>query len=137
MIRHQGSCHCGAVRFEVVADDQHPLEPYTCDCSLCSKRGAVMSNVHESRLRILAGEDQLALYQWNARIAKHYFCKVCGVYPFHRKRSMQDHFGVNLACLSGYALPAERPRPAPGRGMPIVDADARPEWPGPREPGSR
>ena len=127
---HHGSCHCGAVRFTV--EGAIP-ETYTCDCSLCSRRNALMANVHESRLRITAGEDRLGLYRWNARIAKHYFCTVCGIYPFHRKRSMPDHYSVNVKCLDDFDWASVPVRPAEGKGMPIVDAAARKEWPGPRE----
>jgi hypothetical protein len=125
-----GSCHCGAVRFEVEGDIP---EAYTCDCSLCSKKNALMANVHESRLKITAGEDRLGLYQWNAHIAKHYFCTVCGIYPFHRKRSMPDHYGVNVKCLDDFDWKLLQVRAAEGRGMPIVDAKARDSWPGPRQ----
>jgi hypothetical protein len=126
-----GSCHCGAVRFTV---DAPITEGYTCDCSLCSKKNALMANVHESKLRITQGEDKLGLYQWNARIAKHYFCTVCGIYPFHKKRSMPDHYGVNLKCLDDIDLSALTIRPGKGNGrdMPIVDPNAREDWPGPR-----
>lgn len=125
-----GSCHCGAVKFEV----EGPIsEGYTCDCSLCSKKNAVMANVHESRLRITEGEEQLGLYQWNARIAKHYFCSTCGIYPFHRKRSMPDHYGVNLKCLDDFDMTGLHIRAAEGKGMSVVDPDARGVWPGPRE----
>jgi hypothetical protein len=47
-----------------------------------------MTNLHESRLTVLSGEDKLTLYQWNTKIARHYFCSICGIYPFHRKRSI-------------------------------------------------
>lgn len=127
-LKFEGSCHCGAVTFEI----ETTIEPYTCDCSLCSRRGAVMTNVHESALKIVSGQDSLAEYQWNTRIAKHYFCRACGVYPFHRKRSMPDHFGVNLGCLHGVKLDGVQPRAAPGVDMPIVDPHARQDWPGPR-----
>ena len=73
---YNGSCHCGAVRFTV--EGEIP-EAYTCDCSLCAKKNALMANVHESRLKITSGEDKLGLYQWNSRIAKHYFCTQCGI----------------------------------------------------------
>jgi hypothetical protein len=127
---YNGSCHCGAVRFTV----EGPIpEGYTCDCSLCSKKNAVMANVHESRLKVTQGEDKLGLYQWNARIAKHYFCSICGIYPFHRKRSMPDHFGVNLKCLDDFDMTGLPIRAATGKGMPIVDEHARESWPGPRE----
>ena len=65
----------------------------------CSKKNALMANVHESRLTITAGKDRLGLYQWNARIAKHYFCSRCGSYTFHQRRSDPDTYGVNVACL--------------------------------------
>jgi hypothetical protein len=129
MSAYHGSCHCGAVRFTVEGSIE---ESYTCDCSLCSKKNAVMANVHESRLKIVAGEDTLGLYQWNARIAKHYFCTVCGIYPFHRKRSMPDHYGVNLKCLDDFDVASVPIRVTEGKGMPIVDPSAHDVWPGPR-----
>lgn len=91
-----------------------------------------MANVHESRMTITAGEDLLGLYQWNARIAKHYFCTRCGIYPFHKKRSMPDHYGVNVKCLEDFDWAAVPYRAAEGKGMPIVDPAARDVWPGPR-----
>lgn len=129
MTTYHGSCHCGAVKFEV---DGPLTDAYTCDCSLCRRRSATMCSVHESRLRIVQGEDRLSLYQWNARIARHYFCSTCGIYPFHRKRSMPDHYGVNLACLDDFDMSSLPVRKAEGLGMTVVDPDPRKEWTGPR-----
>ena len=96
MPSYRGSCHCGAVQFEIETD----LTEFTkCDCSLCRKKNAVMTKVHESRFRLLQGEENLGLYQWNTRTAKHHFCKTCGIYTFHRKRVTPDFFGVNVYCL--------------------------------------
>ncbi|ABR90380.1 Uncharacterized conserved protein [Janthinobacterium sp. Marseille] len=102
---HTGSCHCGAVKFEV----RTALEPATrCNCSLCRRRGALMSPAFNvSDLRIVEGEDALSLYQFNTRAARHFFCKVCGVYPFHQTRKDPQAWRVNLGCLDGvdsYAL---------------------------------
>lgn len=58
-----------------------------------------MWKVPEDNLEISAGEDKLTLYQWNTHTAKHYFCSICGIYTFHRKRTAPDHFGVNVFCL--------------------------------------
>src|SRR5436190_599757 len=124
---YHGSCHCGAVRFTINADI---TDIYTCDCSLCRRRSATMTSVKEDRLEITAGEDKLSLYQWNARIAKHYFCSVCGVYPFHKKRSMPDHYGVNLGCLDDYTPNHHHVRQADGKDMSIVAPSPRPEWTG-------
>ncbi len=130
MPTYSGSCHCGAIRFEI---DIVISDLYTCDCSLCSKKNALMTTVHEGRFKLLAGEDKLSLYQWNARIARHYFCSVCGIYPFHRKRSMPDHYGVNVRCLDNCDASGMPVRAAEGRGMSLVEGNPREEWPGPRE----
>lgn len=126
----QGSCHCGAVRFAV---DAQITELTTCDCSLCVKKNAVMAKVHEDALTITAGEELLALYQWNTRRAKHYFCSRCGIYTFHRKRAAPDHFGINVFCLDGFDARAIPIRATEGISMSVSDPDARPEWLGPRE----
>lgn len=124
-----GSCHCGAVRFQVEAEI---TELTTCDCSLCVKKNAVMAKVHERALTITAGEEALSLYRWNTGVARHYFCSRCGIYTFHRKRAAPDHFGVNVFCLDGFDPSTIPLRATEGIGMTLENPDARPEWPGPR-----
>ncbi|PTB22166.1 type I-B CRISPR-associated protein Cas8b1/Cst1 [Trinickia symbiotica] len=115
----RGSCHCGAVRFEV----RTALEPATrCNCSLCRRRGAVMSAPFEAdHLTIVSGHDALALYQFNTRVAKHYFCRHCGIYTFHQTRMNPKLWRVNVACLEGvdpYALEASV---ADGASLSVVE----------------
>jgi hypothetical protein len=113
----QGSCHCGSVRFEVTGS----LDDFTmCDCTLCVKKNAVMYKVHESGLKILSGEDKLRLYQWNTRVAKHYFCSECGIYTFHRKRAAPDHYGVNVYCLDNVDVSGVPVRRVDGKTMSVV-----------------
>jgi len=95
-----GSCHCGAVAFEVDLDDGFGRLS-RCNCSLCRRRGAIMAGVPLDRLRVLKGADNLTLYQWNTGIAKHYFCKTCGIYTHHQRRSNPNEYAVNIACLDG------------------------------------
>src|SRR5690242_17343338 len=114
---HLGSCHCGTVRFRI---DAEPTEATHCDCSLCAKRNAVMVKVHESALTILEGEAALTLYQWNTRVARHYFCSRCGIYTFHKKRSTPDHYGVNVFCLDDFDAGSIPVIPAEGQGMTVV-----------------
>ena len=96
----KGSCHCGAVEFEV--DLENGLENVRrCNCSLCRRKGAIIASVPVSRLRITKGADMLTLYQWNTMTAKHYFCKVCGIYTHHQRRSNPGEFGFNVACIEG------------------------------------
>jgi len=125
-----GACHCGTVRFRVEGEVS---EVITCGCSLCAMRGAVMAQVHESALAVTAGEDALALYTWNTGVAQHRFCRLCGVYVFHRKRAAPDRFGVNVACLEGFDPAAFPFRAAEGVDMSVRAGTARPQWPGPRE----
>ena len=115
MQTYAGSCHCGAVRFEI--DTDFP-ELTMCDCSMCRRRNAVMVKVHESSFRLLAGEDALTEYQFHTKTAHHYFCKVCGIYPFHRKRVTPDHFGVNVHCLDHFSPDGIPLRQAVGAAMP-------------------
>lgn len=96
---HSGSCHCGDVNFVITAA---LTEITSCDCSLCKKKNARMVKVHESQFSLQSNWSSLSVYQWNFRIAKHYFCKRCGIYTFHRKRAQPDHFGVNIYCLKDF-----------------------------------
>jgi hypothetical protein len=124
-----GSCHCGCVRFRV---DCAITELTTCDCSLCKIRNAVMAKIPQAALTVLEGEAMLTLYEWNTRRAKHYFCRRCGIYVFHRKRAAPDHFGVNVFCLEDFDVASVPVRATEGANMTVEDPAARPEWPGPR-----
>jgi hypothetical protein len=96
----KGACHCGAVEFEV--DLVNGFENVRrCNCSICSRKGAVMAGVPLERLRVTKGADRLSLYQWNTMQAKHYFCSVCGIYTHHQRRSVPTEYGFNVACIIG------------------------------------
>jgi hypothetical protein len=111
----RGGCHCGAVRFEIDSDF---AELTTCDCSICRRKNALMVKVHESAFRLLAGEDFLTLYQFHTRTAKHFFCKRCGIYPFHRKRMTPDFVGINVFCLEDFDPAGIPVRATIGAAMP-------------------
>jgi hypothetical protein len=96
----KGACHCGAVQFRVVLQGGL-ASARRCTCSYCRMRGAVAVSAGRSDLEITSGADNLTRYQFNTRTAEHYFCKTCGIYTHHRRRSNPDQFGVNAACLDG------------------------------------
>lgn len=98
--KKRGSCHCRAVKFEVNVPVEI-TEVRRCNCSLCSRKGALMTSVLLADLTIIEGEENLSLYQWNTNTAKHYFCKICGIYTHHKRRSVPTEFGVNVACIEG------------------------------------
>ncbi len=91
-------CHCGAVEVSVKFDNG--LENIRrCDCSLCRRKGAVMAAVPISNLEVIKGKENLSLYQWNTKIAEHYFCKTCGIYTHHKRKSNPNQYGINIACI--------------------------------------
>jgi hypothetical protein len=124
-----GSCHCGAVRFTI---DTTIDELTSCDCSLCTRKNALMAKVPESALSVLEGYAMLSLYQWNTRVAKHYFCRQCGIYVFHRKRSAPKYFGVNVFCLENFDRSGIPVRVTSGADTSVEDPSAPAHWPGPR-----
>ena len=103
---HLLRCHCGAVVLEL-ALVQGIVKPRRCDCSLCRRRGAIVASVPISGLRVVHGKDVLRLYQFNTKLAEHWFCSQCGIYTHHRRRSNPGEYGYNVGCLDGvnpYAL---------------------------------
>ena len=97
MTSYQGSCHCKAITFEVEAPEK--LQADICNCSICQKSGYVHLIVPLSKFKLLSGEAQISTYTFNSGIAKHTFCKVCGIKPFYTPRSNPDGIDVNINCL--------------------------------------
>ena len=102
----QGGCHCGAVRFEVLAPDA--IEAQECTCSICHKSGYLHLIVAKERFRLLQGEDKLTTYRFNTGIAQHRFCSVCGIKSFYVPRSKPDGVSVNVRCLDEGAVQVAR-----------------------------
>ena len=91
-------CHCGEVEAEI--DIPEKLEKVIrCNCSICKRKGAIMSMVKNENFRIIKGKDKLNLYQFHSKVAKHYFCSVCGIYTHHNPRSNPAMTGFNLGCI--------------------------------------
>lgn len=102
---YEGSCHCGAVKFEVEAPET--LEVDRCNCSICSKSGFLHLIVPKNKFRLLCGESFLSTYTFNTGVAKHTFCKVCGIKPFYIPRSNPDGVDINVNCLDTEAARME------------------------------
>ena len=95
-----GGCHCGNVRFKVRIDQRKAIE---CNCSMCAAKGFINLITEPQNFVLLQGEDSLATYRFNTKVAEHKFCTTCGIHPFSRPRSHPNSFDVNARCLDeGY-----------------------------------
>ncbi len=101
-----GGCHCGAVRFEVLAPDA--IEAEECTCSICRMTGYLHLQVEKERFRLLQGGDALTTYSFNTGTATHLFCSICGIKSFYVPRSKPDGYSVNVRCLDDGAVHVTR-----------------------------
>ena len=97
LVTHRGGCHCRRVRFEVQAPAD--LRVQDCNCSLCRMSGFLHLIVPAARFRLTAGAEDITEYTFNTGVAKHRFCRVCGVKSFYIPRSNPDGVDVNARCL--------------------------------------
>jgi hypothetical protein len=98
MRTYSGSCHCGAVRFRFES------EPITkgcrCNCSICRRRGAVMSDVYVMPESVtIEGGEHLVIYRWGDHVMNHGFCKTCGIHPFAEVTETPQRYRINLGCV--------------------------------------
>ncbi len=94
---YKGSCHCGAITFEVEAAED--LEIERCNCTICKKSGYLHLIVPKINFSLLSGKSSLETYTFNTKVAKHTFCNICGIKPFYTPRSNPDGIDVNMNCL--------------------------------------
>ena len=95
-MKYHGSCHCQSIQFEIESDLEQIVQ---CNCSICIRRNAKMIMVPKENFTLTKGESDLSHYQFNSNIAKHYFCRICGIYTHHNRKSDPNGMGVNLGCI--------------------------------------
>ncbi len=92
------TCHCGEVEAEINLPNK--LEKVVrCNCSICKKKGAMMSMVKNEDFKIIKGKDKLKLYQFHSKVAKHFFCSRCGIYTHHNPRINPTLTAFNVGCV--------------------------------------
>ena len=101
--KYTGSCHCGNVRFEVQGDMSKVI---SCNCSICSRTGALLAFVPAAQFTLLKGEDAVSDYQFNKHVIHHLFCKNCGIRSFARGIGPGgvEMRAINVRCLEGIDL---------------------------------
>ena len=90
------SCHCGDVELEVETDLQTIKQ---CNCSICIRKNAKMCMVSKDSIQIIKGKENLTSYKFNTMIAEHFFCKTCGIYTHHNRRSDPNGSAINIGCI--------------------------------------
>ena len=113
LVTHRGGCHCGAVQFDVEAPAR--LAVHDCNCSICSMTGYQHLIVPAARFRLLRGADALTEYTFNTGVARHRFCRHCGIKSFYVPRSNPDGFSVNARCLDPATIESVTIEPFDGR----------------------
>ncbi|HTV77652.1 MAG TPA: GFA family protein [Steroidobacteraceae bacterium] len=108
---HQGSCHCGRLQFRLRGAITLALD---CNCSFCRRAGALWLPVQDADLEVVAGGEELVLYQFGTRTAQHYFCRHCGIAPFSRPRRDPNRWAVNARCIGDLDLSGLRIEPFDG-----------------------
>ena len=101
MKTYSGNCHCGNVSFSF-DHDEAITSGVRCNCSICVRIGAIMSDflIAPEKLTInLKEKDTLGLYEFDNKVAHHYFCNICGIYPFNQTFRAPDQYRVNLGCI--------------------------------------
>ncbi len=129
---YEGGCHCGRVRFRIEAD-LAATSIGECNCSICTKKGILHLPVPGDRLTILSGADALTTYRFGTGIARHTFCRHCGMHPFYTPRSDPENYSVNARCLDDYDPQTMRPtRLFDGQHWEETFARRGAEWAAPR-----
>jgi hypothetical protein len=110
--RFEGGCHCRLVRFSVVVRNLVALD---CNCSVCTKKGFLHVIVPKNDFTLVSGARDLTTYTFNTGVAKHTFCRVCGIHSFYTPRSHPEGVDVNARALDDDALREFRIEPFDGR----------------------
>ena len=90
-------CHCKSIEAEIYIDQLDKI--LRCNCSICKRKGFIMAMVKNEDYKIVRGRDKLKLYQFHSKIAKHFFCAICGIYTHHNPRSNPLMTGFNVGCV--------------------------------------
>lgn len=95
---YKGSCHCGKVAFEVEGEINGAV---TCNCSICSRKGALLWFVAREKLQLKTPEEATSTYQFNKHVIKHRFCSTCGIHPYGEGTDPKGNrmAAVNLRCI--------------------------------------
>jgi hypothetical protein len=113
---YQGRCHCGEIAFEVEGELTGAV---ACNCSICSRKGALLWAVPRDRLRLLTSDEGVGTYTFNNHVIEHRFCRACGIHPYAEdSRAQTDRMAyINIRCLENLDLASVPIQEFDGRSM--------------------
>ena len=91
-------CHCREVEIQISLN-KNIDKLIRCNCSMCKRKGTMVTTINKKDLKIIKGEDKIKTYQFNTNVAKHHFCSECGIHTHNLRRSDPDTFGINMGCI--------------------------------------
>ncbi len=102
-MKHEGSCHCGKVAFEVEGEVDSAM---SCNCSICQRKGSLLWIVPHEALHLLTPEEDASTYMFNKHVIKHRFCAACGIHPYGEGTDPKGNrvAAINIRCLEGIDL---------------------------------
>ena len=115
-MNYKGSCHCGAVSFEVDGEIKNAM---ACNCSMCSRRGSLLWFVTPDKFRLLTPEAAAGTYTFNKHVIKHRFCPTCGIHAYGEGVDPKGNrmAAINIRCLEGLDLATVAVKNFDGRSL--------------------
>lgn len=115
-MKYLGGCHCGQVKFEVEVDTTQVLD---CNCSMCFKKGQLLTFAPEENFKLLSGENSLKEYTFNQHVIRHIFCTKCGIHSFGRGTAPDSNevVAINVRCLDNFDLTTVEIAPYDGKAL--------------------
>ncbi len=113
---YTGGCHCGTVRYEAQADLSNVI---SCNCSICSRKGSLLTFVPREQFKLLSGADEQTDYQFGKKIIHHMFCKTCGIgsYALGEMPDGTKMAALNVRCLDGVDVASLKPQAFDGASL--------------------
>lgn len=111
-----GSCHCGAITYSA---DVTPREAMQCNCSICRRKGYLLTVIPAEKFTLETPRDAIAAYTFNKHVVRHQFCKTCGCAPFGEGPGPDGKamVAINLRCAEGVDVSTLKITPFDGASL--------------------
>ncbi|KAI9306749.1 Mss4-like protein [Cunninghamella echinulata] len=103
-MKYNGSCHCGKIKYAIEAPENITL--ISCNCTICYKLGAINIHLDRKDFDLTSNNyDDLTEYRFHTKLSTYYFCKFCGICPFHTsRRDPNNRVVVNFRTIDNQSV---------------------------------